>query len=59
MQLLPISNQVKRKERKKKIQRNAISFTVFMGKGVLMRTAISLDMWAYVRLNVVLLIGII
>lgn len=58
MQLLPISNQVKGKERKKKFQRNAISFTVFMGKAVLMRRAISLDMWAYVRRNV-LLIGII
>lgn len=51
MQLLPISNQVKGKE--KKIQRNAISFTVFMGKGVLMRRAVSLDMWAYLRRGII------
>lgn len=55
MQLLPISNQVKGKEKKKekKIQRNAISFTVFMGKGVLMRRAVSLDMWAYLRCGII------
>lgn len=53
MQLLPISNQVKGKERKKKIQRNAISFTVFMGKGVLTRRAVSLDMWAYLRRGII------
>lgn len=53
MQLLPISNQVKGKERKKKIQRNAISFTVLMGKGVLMRRAVSLDMWAYLRCGII------